>query len=60
MAVSLLISRSKSRSIATVPTWATYSAGYALTAIGAMISFGDERLAIYVLILNAIVYAVSA
>ncbi|HSO14069.1 MAG TPA: hypothetical protein VLT51_16960 [Anaerolineales bacterium] len=60
IAVSLLIRRSKSRSIVTVPTWATYSAGYALTAIGAMISFGDERLAIYVLALNAVVYAASA
>ncbi|HSG41869.1 MAG TPA: hypothetical protein VLA72_01830, partial [Anaerolineales bacterium] len=60
IAIGLLIRNAKSRTLATVPTWALYSAGYALTAIAAMISFGDERLAIYVLGLNAIVYAVSA
>ncbi len=60
IAIGLLIRNAKSRSITTVPTWALYSAGYALTAIGAMISFGDEQLAIYVLALNAVVYAVSA
>jgi hypothetical protein len=60
VAAGLLVSRSKPRSLQTVPTWALYSAGYALTAIGAMVAFEDERLATYVLILNAIVYAVSA
>ena len=60
IAVGLWIRNTKSRTLATVPTWALYSAGYVLTAIGAMISFGDEKLAIYVLGLNAIVYAASA
>ncbi|HET7145099.1 MAG TPA: hypothetical protein VFI68_13860, partial [Anaerolineales bacterium] len=60
IAIGLAVRNSKSRSISTVPTWPLYSTGYALTAIGAMISFGDEQLAIYVLILNAIVYAASA
>lgn len=60
IAIGLAVHKSKSRSISTAPTWALYSAGYILTAIGAMISFGDERLAIYVLTLNAVVYAVSA
>ncbi len=41
-------------------TWPLYSAGYALTAIGAMVAFGDLALAIYVLALNTVVYAVSA
>lgn len=41
-------------------TWPLYSAGYALTAIGAMVTFEDERLAIYTLVLDAAVYAVSA
>jgi hypothetical protein len=60
IAIGLAIRHTKARSLATVPTWALYSAGYALTAIGAMVSFGDEQLAIYVLALDAIVYAVSA
>ncbi|HSG45019.1 MAG TPA: hypothetical protein VLA72_17870 [Anaerolineales bacterium] len=60
IAIGLWIRNTKSRTLTTVPTWALYSAGYALTAIGAMISFGDQRLAIYVLGLNAIVYAASA
>ncbi|MBI5964277.1 MAG: hypothetical protein HY863_12435 [Chloroflexi bacterium] len=60
IAIGLAVRNTKSRSLYTVPTWPLYSAGYALTAIGAMISFGDERLAIYVLVLNTIVYAVSA
>jgi hypothetical protein len=41
-------------------TWPLYSAGYALTAIGAMVSFENLLLAIYTLSLNAVVYAVSA
>ncbi len=41
-------------------TWSFYSAGYALTALGAMIAFNDQRLAIYVLMLDIVVYAVSA
>jgi hypothetical protein len=48
------------RSIDRVYTWPLYSAGYLLTAIGAMISFEDQLLAIYVLSLNAVVYAASA
>jgi len=61
IAISLLIRNSKPRSVLPlVPTWALYSAGYTLTAIGAMVAFEDERLATYVLTLNAIVYAVSA
>ncbi|MBI5823464.1 MAG: hypothetical protein HZB18_05500 [Chloroflexi bacterium] len=60
IAIGLAVRNAKSRSIVTVPTWPLYSTGYALTAIGAMISFGDERLAIYVLVLNTVVYAVSA
>jgi hypothetical protein len=41
-------------------TWPLYSAGYALTAIGAMVTYDDLPLAIYVLALDAVVYAVSA
>jgi hypothetical protein len=41
-------------------TWPLYSAGYALTAIGAMVAFDDLVIAIYVLALNTVVYAVSA
>jgi hypothetical protein len=40
--------------------WPLYSAGYALTAIGTMITFDNLELAIYVLALDALVYAVSA
>jgi hypothetical protein len=58
--IGLLISRSRSRGLRTVPTWALYSAGYTLTAVGGMVAFEDERLAIYVLVLNAAVYAASA
>jgi hypothetical protein len=60
VAVGLFVSKSKSRTITTVPTWALYSAGYALTAIGAMVAFENETVATYVLILNAVVYGVSA
>ncbi|MGB3716912.1 MAG: hypothetical protein WA996_21030 [Candidatus Promineifilaceae bacterium] len=41
-------------------TWPLYSAGYALTAIGAMVAYNDQRLFIAVLTLNAVVYAVSS
>jgi hypothetical protein len=41
-------------------TWPLYSAGYALTAIGAMVAYNDQRLFIAVLSLNAVVYAVSS
>ena len=41
-------------------TWAFFSAGYALTVIGAMIAFNDLKMAIAVLVLDAAVYAVSA
>ena len=51
IAVSLLIRNSNPRGTLTlVPTWALYSAGYALTAIGAMVAFEDEMLATYVCI----------
>ncbi len=60
IATGLALRNVRSRGMSTVPTWAIYSAGYALTAIGAMVSFGDETLAIYVLALDTVVYAVSA
>ena len=41
-------------------TWPLYSAGYALTAIGAMLTIDNEQLAIYVLALDALVFAISA
>lgn len=41
-------------------TWPLYSAAYALTAIGAMVSFEDNVLAMYVLALDAVVYTASA
>jgi hypothetical protein len=44
----------------TEPTWPLYSAGYVLTALGAMITYENERLAAWVLLLNAAVYAASA
>jgi hypothetical protein len=60
VAIGLFVSKSTSRTLVTVPTWALYSAGYALTAIGAMVAFENETVATYVLILNAVVYGVSA
>jgi hypothetical protein len=61
IAISLLIRNAKPRSALTlIPTWALYSAGYALTAIGAIVASEDELLGTYVLALNTIVYAVSA
>jgi hypothetical protein len=41
-------------------TWPFYGVGYLLTAIGAMVAFDDPLLAIYVLALDTVVYAVSA
>jgi hypothetical protein len=41
-------------------SWSLFSAGYLLTAVAAMISFDDQLLAMYVLSLNVVVYAVSA
>lgn len=41
-------------------TWPLYSAGYALTAIGAAVTYQDLELAIYVLVLDAVVFAASA
>jgi hypothetical protein len=41
-------------------TWPFYGVGYLLTAIGAMVAFDDPMLAIYVLALDAVVYAASA
>ncbi len=61
IAIALLVGRSKPRgTLSPVPTWALYSAGYTLTAVGAMVAFEDLRVATYVLALNAIVYAASA
>lgn len=48
------------RRVRTEYAWPLYTAGYALTAIGAMISFENKTLAIYVLALDAVVYAASA
>jgi hypothetical protein len=39
-------------------TWPLFSAGYTLTAIGAMIAINDERLFIAVLSLNMVVYTI--
>jgi hypothetical protein len=41
-------------------TWPLYGVGYALTAIGAMVAFEDEALALYVLGIDALIYAISA
>jgi hypothetical protein len=41
-------------------TWPLYSAGYALTAVGALLAFENEAIGIYVLLLNTVVYAASA
>jgi hypothetical protein len=48
------------RRIRTEYTWSLYSAGYLLTAIGVMASFEDLGLATWVLILDSVIYAVSA
>jgi hypothetical protein len=59
--LGLLIRRAKpSGGLTLVPTWALFSAGYALTAIGAFLAFDDELLGTYALILNIVVYAASA
>lgn len=61
IALGLLIVRAKPRGKLTlVPTWALFSASYALTAIGASFAFGDELLGTYALILDIVIYAVSA
>ena len=61
IALGLLISKAKPRgNLTLVPTWALFSAGYALTAIGAFFAFDDELLLTYALILNIVVYAASA
>lgn len=41
-------------------TWPLYSAGFTLTAIGAMLSFTDIQLATYVVAIDAVVYLASA
>jgi hypothetical protein len=41
-------------------TWPLYSAGYALTAVGALLTFGDPALTLWTLVLDAAVYAASA
>lgn len=59
--LGLLIGRAKPRGRLTlVPTWAFFSAGYALTAIGAFFAFNDELLGTYALIVDILVYATSA
>jgi hypothetical protein len=61
IALGLLIGRAKPKGRLTlVPTWALFSAGYALTAIGALLAFDDERMGTYALTLNIVVYAASA
>lgn len=40
--------------------WPCYSMGYSLTVIGALLAFNDQRLTVYVLALDVIVYAASA
>ena len=61
IALGLLIGKAKPKGdLSLVPTWALFSAGYALTAIGATIAFEDELLGTYALILNIVVYATSA
>jgi hypothetical protein len=61
IALGLLIGRAKPRGKLTlVPTWALYSAGYALTVFGAFLAFEIELLGTYALILNIVVYAASA
>jgi hypothetical protein len=40
--------------------WPLYSAGYALSAIGALLTLGDEQMTIYALALDAVLYALSA
>ena len=48
------------RRVRSTYAWPFYSAGYALTAVGAMLTFHDQKLAICTLTLNAVVYAISA
>ena len=60
IAIGLWTRSKHSRSLTTVPSWALFSAGYLLTAIGAMVSFENETLAIWVFVLNTVVYGVSA
>jgi hypothetical protein len=55
IALGLMLKRVKSEY-----TWPFYCVGYLLTAIGAMVAFDDPLLAIYVLALDTVVYAVSA
>jgi hypothetical protein len=55
IALGLALKRSKSEY-----AWPFYGVGYLLTAVGAMVAFDDPLLAIYVLALDAVVYAVSA
>lgn len=50
----------KAHGLVTAPTWPFYTATYALTLIGAAMTFGDDRLLIYALIMNVGVYAASA
>ena len=40
--------------------WPLYGVGYLLSALGAMVSFENEALSIYVLLLNTVLYGVSA
>lgn len=59
--IGLLVGKAKPRTLLPlVPTWALYSAGYALTAVGVIFAWGNEQLETYVLTLNVILYTASA
>ena len=61
IAIGLIAGKAKSKGkLNLLPTWALYSAGYALTVIGPILAFEDQLLGTYALILNVIVYAASA
>lgn len=55
IALGLIVKRAKNEY-----TWPLYGVGYALTALGAMLAFEEQVLAIFVLVLNTVVYASSA
>jgi hypothetical protein len=59
--LGLLMGRAKPRGrLVLAPTWALFSTGYALTAMGAFLAFNDELLGTCALILDIVVYAASA
>lgn len=55
IALGLIVKRAKNEY-----TWPLYGVGYTLTALGAMLAFEDQVLAIFVLVVNTVVYASSA